>query len=230
MSSSGKKKNDKTIIVGLPQRSACFVLNLFTLCAIIIFMHLFLLLLFPLTLAIWLRKQEGSLPAKYFFFLFYFITPDSFWRNLLHVFAEQIFLPLAVLTAAFLFVFKKDKLSDRLEKIFPFYAGFYAVYLPFRVMNEALPHAAFSLFAKPIMYALMILTLSELQKILFVPAKRALLSAWEAAARWSSLVVVLVMPAAVEALWLLGMRPFLTILFLLLYSASAALAFFRKTR
>lgn len=211
-------------------------------------MHLFLLLLFPLTLAIWLRKQEGSLPAhlfnaflgiflaavfcayKYFFSPFYFITPDSFWRNLLHVFAEQIFLPLSVLTAAFLFVFKKDKLSDRLERIFPFYAGFYAVYLPFRVMNEALPHAAFSLFAKPIMYALMILTLSELQKILFVPAKRALLSVWEAAARWSSLFLALVMPAAVEALWLLGMRPFLTILFLLLYSASAALAFFRKTR
>lgn len=202
-------------------------------------MILFLLLLFPLSFAIWIcSKKEPRAPYffnafmglflaavfcsyKYFFSPYYFLTPDSFFRNFLHIFLEEILLPLAVLTAAFLFVYKKDKIASRIQNIFPFYMGFYAVYTPFRVLCGHPPYPAFALFVKPAMFLMMIFVLNSRQKVLFVPAKRALLSPSEAAVYWPSLVIGLLMPAAVEALWILGMKPFLTILFLLIYAAGA---------
>ena len=202
-------------------------------------MFLFLLLLFPLSFAVWIcSKKESRAPYffnaflglvlaavfcayKYFFSPYYFLTPDSFFRNFIHVLLEEIILPLAVLTAAFLFIYKKDKIASRVQNIFPFYMGFYAVYTPFRVLSGEPPYPAFALFVKPAMFLLMILILNSRQKVLFVPAQRALLSAKEAAVYWSSFVVDLVMPAAVEALWILGMKPPLTILFLLIYAAGA---------
>ena len=200
---------------------------------------MFLLLLFPLSFAIWIcSKKESWAPYffnaflglflaavfcsyKYFFSPYYFLTPDSFFRNFIHIFLEQILLPLSVLTAAFLFIYKKDKLAVRLQNIFPFYMGFYAVYTPFRVLGGQPPYPAFALFVKPAMFLLMILVLNSRQKVLFVPAKRALLSTKEAAVYWASFAVDLIMPAAVEALWILGMKPPLTILFLLIYAAGA---------
>lgn len=158
---------------------------------------------------------------KYFFSPYYFLTPDSFFRNFIHIFLDQIVLPLTVLTAAFLFVYKKDKIASRIQNIFPFYMGFYALYLPFRVLNANPPYSAFALFVKPAMFLFMILVLNARQKVLFVPAKRALLSVRDAVICWLSLVLDLLMPAAVEALWILGMKPLLTILFLLIYAAGA---------
>ena len=89
------------------------------------------------------------------------------------------------------------------------------------VLNEALPYTAFGLFAKPIFYVLMILVASACERSLLVPSERALLSPKQAALAWFSLAFALAMPAAVEALWILGMKPPLTILFVLIYAASA---------
>ena len=204
-------------------------------------MHLFLLLSFPLCLAIWILRSEGRrapcvfnaflgilLAAvfcayKYFFAPYYFLTPDSFFRNFIHVFFEQILLPLGVLTAAFLFVFKKDKISDRVEGLFPFYAVFYAVFLPFRILQDNLPNSAFGLFAKPILFILTLLVLSECEKSLFVPSQRAMLDKLDAFSVWSSFVLALIFPAGFEALWVLGMNAFVTILLLGLYSAGTVL-------
>ncbi|MBR5095575.1 MAG: hypothetical protein IK094_00525 [Treponema sp.] len=202
-------------------------------------MNLFLLLLFPISFAIWICSKKGArapfyfnafmgllLAAifcayKYFFSPYYFLTPDSFFRNFIHILLEEILLPLAVLTAAFLFIYKKDKIASRILNIFPFYMGFYAVYMPFRVLSGEPPYPAFALFVKPAMFLFMILVLNSREKVLFVPAQRALLDAKEAAIYWTSFVVDLLMPAAVEALWILGMKPLLTILFLLVYAAGA---------
>ena len=209
-------------------------------------MILFTVLLFPLAFAIWLKgRDEAAAPSffnaflgvflsavycayKYFLSPFYFLTPDSFFRNFIHIFLEQTFLPLGVLTFAFLIVYKKDKLSQRLQKIFPFYMGFYAVYLPFRILNEALPYSAFGLFAKPILYLLSIAIVFQRQKALFIPAERALLDGKSLAAAVFSYAAALIMPAAVEALWILGMGAPLVIVFVLLSAASAVLCFVQE--
>lgn len=216
---------------------ALFSLIFYSFCYILFFMYLFILLLFPISFAIWICSKKGSralfyfnafmgllLAAifcayKYFFSPYYFLTPDSFFRNFIHIFLEEILLPLAVLTAAFLFIYKKDKIASRVQNIFPFYIGFYAVYVPFRVLSGEPPYPAFALFVKPAMFLFMILVLNSRQKVLFVPAQRALLGVKEAAVYWSSFVVDLIMPAAVEALWILGMKPPIVILFLLIYAA-----------
>ena len=211
-------------------------------------MCLFLLLLFPLAFAFlfWEKRSSGAPYAfnaflgvflaavfcayKYFFSPYYFITPDSFWRNFLHILVEQILLPLGVLTAAFLLIFKKDKRAGRVENILPFYMGFYAVFLPFRVLGAPLPHTAFALFAKPILYLLMILTANKLQKTLLVSSERAMLSPLRAVETWLSFAFALLFPAAVEALWILGMGAPLSIVFVLLYAASAIFCLAKSAR
>ena len=211
-------------------------------------MRLFLLLLIPFALAIWLKSGEepvyvgvfnaflGLVLAsvfcayKYFFSPYYFITPDSFWRNFLHVFVEQTLLPLSVLTCAFLLLYKKDKIADRMAAIFPFYAGFYAVYLPFRTINAPLPHTGFGLFAKPILFLLMLLVVAKSERLLFVPSKRALLSAKDAAFAWLSFAMSLFLPSAFESLWILGMGTPVTVIFVLLYSALCAWRLFLPSK
>ncbi len=199
-------------------------------------MYLFLLLLFPGCLAIWILSKEGPKSVclfnaflgfilaaffcafKFFFAPFYFLTPDSFIRNFIHIFLEQILLPLGVLTAAFFFVFKKDKVLERVQKIFPLYAGFYAVYLPFRILNDSLPYSAYGLFAKPILFLLMLLLLNKCQNFLFVAAQRALLTPKQALLFWFAFALGLLLPAVIESLWILGMNAFFTVFCVLIYS------------
>jgi hypothetical protein len=204
-------------------------------------MILFAMLLIPLYFAYWLFEQKKPLAPflfnaflglflaavfcayKYFFSPYYFLTPDSFVRNFIHIELEQILLPLAVLTAAFLFVYKKDKMAVRVQNIFPFYAGFFAVYLPFRILNESLPYSAFGLFAKPVMFLLMLLLANKCQEYLFISAHRALLTAKQAVCVWTCFVLCLILPAAIEALWILGMNAFFTIVCFLIYGGAAVL-------
>lgn len=208
-------------------------------------MILFALLLIPLYFAYWLLGQKKPLAPflfnaflglflaavfcayKYFFSPYYFLTPDSFIRNFIHILLEQLLLPLAVLTAAFLFVYKKDKMASRVQNIFPFYAGFYAIYLPFRVLNEALPYSAFGLFAKPVMFLFALLLLNKCQEYLFVSAQRALLTAKQAVCVWTVFVLALLLPAAIEALWILGMNAFFTLVCFLIYGGAAFFCLFR---
>lgn len=200
-------------------------------------MLLFALLLIPLYFAYWLLGQKKPLAPflfnafmglllaaifcayKYFFSPYYFLTPDSFFRNFIHLFLEEVLMPLGVLTAAFLFIYKKDEIKSRVQNILPLYLGFYAVYLPFKILGGDPPYPAFALFAKPAIFLLMILILNSRQRVLFVTSKRAMLGAKDAAVYWASFAVNLVAPALVEALWILGMKPLFTILFLLLYAA-----------
>ena len=204
-------------------------------------MTLFALLLFPLYFAYWLLENKKPLAPfffnaflgvflaaiycayKHFFSPFYFITPDSFWRNFLHIFIEQILLPLGVLTAAFLFVYKKDKAEYRAANVLPFYLGFYAVYLPFRILSAPLPYSAFALFAKPLLFLLMLLLVAEREKVLFVPSARALLNGRDLAFCWADFVLAPLLPAAIEALWILGARPPIAFVCVLLCCAGSVL-------
>lgn len=210
-------------------------------------MLLFLFLLFPLAFFAECasRKFEGF-PArllfafcglffaavfcafKYFFMPFYFITPDSFLLNFLHVLLGQILIPLAALTFVFLFLRRKESLKSRLESILPFYIGFYAVYLPFRICITPLPFPFFYLFAKPLLFLSLLLALTKTAPLLFVKTERALLPPKLFAMTIISFVLNLILPAGIEALWITGSPAFLIALLCVLAYASAVLALLKE--
>ena len=199
---------------------------------------LFLCLLFPLGFLIWCRAQGfenfpkfaliafmGLFPAalfcayKYFFSPFYYLTQDSFLMNFSYYFLKQTFVPLAVLTAVFFFLDGKDSVQERLTNIFPLYAGFYAIYIPFIVLCINLPYPFFALFAKPAIYFFMLFALPRLCVKLFEAQKAATL---KKVFLVFSLIAVFLLPAVIESLWTLGVPVFLTAFLTLAYLAFAA--------
>lgn len=196
---------------------------------------LFLCLLFPLGFLIWCRAQgfekfpkfaliafTGLFPSavfcayKYFFSPFYYLTQDSFLMNFLYYFLTQAFVPLAVLTAVFFLMDGKDSVQDRLSNIFPFYAGFYAIYIPFIVLCKDVPYPFFALFAKPVMYFFMLTSLPKLCGGLFERQRTNVKSSKKICSIFA-LAAAILLPAVIESLWTLGVSVFLTVFLTLAY-------------
>ena len=201
---------------------------------------LFLCLLFPLGFLIWCRAQGfekfpkfaliafmGLFPSavfcayKYFFSPFYYLTQDSFLMNFFYYFLRQILIPIAVLTIVFFFVDGKDSVQERLANIFPFYAGFYAIYIPFIVLCKDLPYPFFALFAKPAIYFSMILSLPKICAKFFETQKPDT-KALKKILLIFALVAAILLPAVIESLWTLGVPAFLTVILTLAYLAATA--------
>lgn len=202
---------------------------------------LFLCLLFPLGFLIWCRAQgfekfpkfaliafTGLFPSavfcayKYFFSPFYYLAQDSFLMNFLYYFLTQAFVPLAVLTAAFLLMDGKDSLHDRLANIFPFYAGFYAIYIPFIILCEDVPYPFFALFAKPLIYFFMLASLPKICGELLERQRTNIKSSKKIFSIFA-LVAAILLPAVIESLWTLGVPSLFTVFLTLAYLAFAAL-------
>ncbi len=201
---------------------------------------LFLCLLFPLGFLIWCRAQGfekfpkfallafmGLFPSavfctyKYFFSPFYYLTQDSFLMNFFYYFLRQTLIPLVVLTAVFFFVDGKDSVQERFANIFPFYAGFYAIYIPFIVLCKDLPYPFFALFAEPTIYFFMIFSLPKICAKLF-ETKGAETKALKKVFLVFALFAAILLPAVIESLWTLGVPAFLTVILTLVYLAGAA--------
>ncbi len=201
---------------------------------------LFLCLLFPLGFLIWCRAQgfekfpkfaliafTGLFPSavfcayKYFFSPFYYLTQDSFLMNFLYYFLTQAFVPLAVLTVVFFLMDGKDSVQDRLANIFPFYAGFYAIYIPFIVLCKDVPYPFFALFAKPAIYFFMLASLPKLCGGLFERQRTNVKSSKKICSIFA-LAAAILLPAIIESLWTLGVSVFLTVFLTLAYVAFTA--------
>lgn len=203
---------------------------------------LFLCLLFPLGFLIWCRAQGfekfpkfaliafmGLFPSaifctyKYFFSPFYYLTQDSFLMNFFYYFLRQTAIPLVVLTVVFFFADGKDSVQDRLANIFPFYAGFYAIYIPFIVLCKDLPYPFFALFAEPTIYFFMLFSLPKICAKLF-ETKKPDAKALKKVFLVFALVAAILLPSVIESLWTLGVPAFLTVFLTLAYLAVSAFA------
>lgn len=195
-------------------------------------MFLFLILLFPIGFLIWCRVQGsenffkflliafiGIVPSalfcayKFFFSPFYYLPQDSFVLNFFYLFFTQIFVPLLVLILAFMFINKKDSIAERFENIYPFLAGFYAVFLPFRIISGTKTLPFFLLFTKPLIYFFAILAVS---KILMSISSNRIGNSSKFSYYWA-LVFVVLLPAVLESLWLIGLGELLATVFGVVY-------------
>lgn len=203
-------------------------------------MFLFLCLLFPLGFFIWARSNDDGalrfLPSaflgvfvsavfcafKFFFLPFYYLPQDSFFRNFFHIFCEYVFAPfLAMAVLCFLIERREDSFS-RFENFFPLCAGFYAIYLPFRILNGRLPIPFFLLFAKPVICFSMILAVSKILVALFEKRRTNIMDNSKKIFLSCALAFALLFPAVLEAAWMVGANSILTVFLTLAYLAFAA--------
>lgn len=204
------------------------------------FMFLFLCLVFPLGFFIWTRLNEDGalrfLPSaflgvfvsavfcafRFFFLPFYYLPQDSFLRNFFYIFCDYVFAPLLTMALLCFLIERRVDSFSRFENFFPLCAGFYAIYLPFRILNGRLPIPFFLLFAKPVICFFMILAASKILVALFERRRTNVMNNSKKISLSCALAFALLFPAVLEAAWMVGANSFLTLVLTLAYLSAVA--------
>lgn len=181
-------------------------------------MFAFLFLLFPCAIAAYCFKfgnkysvfvaAIGAVASVIFCaieFMFVFmhrVVPFSFWSNFLYVYFSQVFFPLAAVFAIFCVV-SKDSCEFKAKMFFPLTASFYAIYVPFYILSYNMSAlSAFELFGKPVMFLAYIAFMSVCVQVVVSSVKS---KSNVKAALWIFVAILFsVVPAAIEAAWLIG--------------------------
>lgn len=144
-------------------------------------------------------------------------------RNFFYIFCDYVFAPLLAMALLCFLVERRGDSFSRFENFFPLCAGFYAIYLPFRILNGRLPVPFFLLFAKPVICFFMILAASKILVALFERRRTNIMDNSKKIFLSSELAFALLFPAVLEAAWMVGANSILTIFLTLAYLAAAAI-------
>lgn len=209
-------------------------------------MFLFLVLVFPglLVFQCVVRHtgKEYAVPVIWGFFAgcivcvfhaFFIFSEKSFvfsyWRQYLRVLLHIEFFPLAV-TGLIVFFVLNDSVAERLKALFPFWAAFYAVYIPYDVLAGATNFSLFELFAKPLLYAALLVLLKSFIPVLFseILVEKPQRNMQKIAVYASFILGSLLFPPAVETCWFIGLPWMLWFIGFAAY-VSAAVYVYKKT-
>lgn len=177
-------------------------------------MYVFLLLLFPLAFWLLVRPKRLFCAGSAFFvaalvcaFRAFFMFRAPYAGSSLIVYAARswgTFVALPMMVFVVFALFLRGALAARLAAFLSFALPFYAVYLPVEVLSAPVPFPPFMLFAKPMLYLLLLFALSALlRRGAALGAKKA--GAVLVLAFASALLSAL--PAGIEALWYYGWAP-----------------------
>lgn len=150
-------------------------------------------------------------------------TPANFWylsyRNLL-----LFVLPLVIVFILYLLVSVKY-FFEKLQSAVDFFAGFYTIFIPFYVLSYFATQTFFSLFVFPILFtaSLFLLSYSLSAFIKLINTRGSLLSFILTA---FFILIALVLPSLLLALWVIGVSALLLAVFVLLYLTSAGVLIF----
>ena len=167
---------------------------------------------------------------KSMFFFSHRVIPYSFTSNLIfHLLQGCLPVIILILLA---FVITKDDIEAKVKFIFPLIASFYAIYVPYFIINsvESSVYSSFALFIRPLIYASMIIYISYgvlymnkfWSKKVFVVLDSILL------------LVVLVLPAFFDAMYDIGTSFLFTYFAAIIYSivplAFSVFLFIKKSK
>ena len=191
----------------------------------------FLLLLIPFALALycmWVKDKRDIIPAfcgfisavllcaiKLIFTFPHRVIPFSFAENVTFYLVKLSLLPPVVLFLVFFFIVK-DTVLYKVSAFFPLVASFYMVYLPYSIISySGAIYSAYELFAKPLVYLAMISGLAIAVKCIYnsIISKKYLFTV--VAVVFTS--VYLVVPAITDALYAIGYKLGLLIVYDCLY-------------
>lgn len=89
----------------------------------------------------------------------YRVISVNFFKNFSWLFLQETFLPAVIITILFFFL-SKDSFQFKVNMLFLVLAGFYTLYIPFRILFRSGAFTAFTLFFKPILLACFVLGFS----------------------------------------------------------------------
>lgn len=205
-------------------------------------MNLFLLALLPVSIFIFYINKDKDNRAYYLPVIFsgifsaslflaykllfssvYYIPRANIFANFLYYFFSQALIPVSVIYGLFFLFARKDSLEDRFAFFFPIVASFYAVFLPYIILESQKPYPGFLLFLKPLMFLSMFIVVHTwLNKI---PSVK---SASELVVSIVIMVVALCIPAITESMWVVDLFPICWIIPAVLLCGYAAFIVFPK--
>lgn len=89
----------------------------------------------------------------------YRVISVNFFKNFSWLLLQETFLPAIIITILF-FLLSKDSFQFKVNVLFLVLAGFYTLYIPFRILFRSGAFTAFTLFFKPILLACFVLAFS----------------------------------------------------------------------
>ncbi len=145
-------------------------------------MFLFLLLLFPLIVIFYFcnntKRQYQFVFFASFLVSMIFCTIAGLFGTSFHLYKAdffsyflflsliEIFIPLVLLTGIF-FLWSKDSVDFKINALFPLYAGFYMIYVPFRELFRSPEYSFFGMFCKPVLFVCMAAGIPSLIMLLY---------------------------------------------------------------
>lgn len=144
------------------------------------------------------------------------IVPFSFTENYIYLLFRQAVIPVVLLYALFC-VISKDTLEYKIEAFFPLELAFFAIFLPHVIVStsEGL-YSSFSLFVKPVLFAVMLTQLGVFSKLFYkswVSKKIVLVVLFIVAS-----IVYLCIPALFETLYILKGSTFVIVIGSIIYA------------
>ena len=156
--------------------------------------------------------------VEMFFFYPHRIVPFSFAYNFIYFLVKECFLPAVVVYGVF-FLISKDTIEYKIDGIFPLEISFYMIFCPYTIINSSSGYMEpFSLFLKPIIYVAMFGAVEILAREMYKSIKSKV-KIWMAAIYAVIILVYLVGPAAIESLYLMNTKFWLSIILTLCYVA-----------
>ena len=196
-------------------------------------MYLFMFLLFPLLLAAWCfyKRDAHLIPAivtglvtavlvcgfKAFFLYSHRIIPFSFESNVVYLLIRQTLLPVILVYGLF-FLWSKDKISYKVDSLFPLLVSFYMLYLPYTIVSTAENvFTTFPLFIKPVLFAVMLFSIALGAKHI---EKTLVNKKYFFTALWIIISIVnIIAPSLLEGMYMLDMSYLLILVLSAVYSA-----------
>lgn len=195
-------------------------------------MLLFLLLLFPLSLAgYYLYKKDSKLimvivigflsslivcAINFFFKFSHRIVPYSFWLNFVYYVEKLGLLPITIIYLIFILL-TKDSFKDKIDFYIPLMLSYYMVLIPYNVISstESNVYSGFDIFIKPIIYLSMIFGSGFLLKQFYYSIEKkkvpfTVLSVF-------LILIEILIPSILESLNVIGMAFFEILIFVILY-------------
>lgn len=164
------------------------------------------------------------LAYKLLFSSVYYIPRANILTNFLYYFFTQTLIPVSVIYGLFFLFARKDSLEDRFSFFFPIVASFYAVYLPYLILESQKPYPGFLLFIKPLMFLSMFIILHKwLNKI-----PEAIGNIPQMILCIAVMVAAVCIPAITESMWVVDLLPVCWIVPAVLICGYAALIVFPK--
>jgi len=155
--------------------------------------------------------------AIYALFIFKsFVPPKNFWLLFSHLYLDETLIPFIVISVLLLLLSLKHT-DNFLENIYPCFAGFCSVFIPYKVLTTGITLTGFSLFIKPILFVFLLISL----KMMIISCLNSFSNGIMFFIAAILLTVLFsVVPAMIETFWYCGGQIYLCITFTILYAGA----------